>query len=101
MMTAAKRAGTLPAQITRTVTNPAAAPRVPRARTAFRAACDDERRYTLVMRRLPFGEVHDLRAGSVCLDRLNALVGTLPASKLAEFSGYSRTKTGISLVVFV
>jgi hypothetical protein len=39
-------------------------------------ACDDERRRALVVRGLPFGQIHDLRARSICLDRLDALLGT-------------------------
>jgi hypothetical protein len=35
-----------------------------------------ERRCALVVRGLVFGQVYDRRVGSVCLDRLNALVGT-------------------------
>ena len=39
-------------------------------------ACGRVWRYALVVRGLPFGQVYDLRAGSVRLDRLNALLGT-------------------------
>jgi hypothetical protein len=40
-------------------------------------ARDGKRRYALVVRGLLFGQVYDLRVGSVRFDRLNALVGTL------------------------
>jgi hypothetical protein len=39
-------------------------------------ARDGKRRYALVVRGLLFGQVYDLRVGSVRFDRLNALVGT-------------------------
>src|ERR1700751_3563413 len=47
-------------------------------------ASRDKRRFALVVRGLPVGQVYDLRGESACLDRVNPLGGTRPCQLISR-----------------